>query len=125
MISVKSLGDFKNLQRFLLNSQELTVFKELEKYGEAGVAALAKNTPVDSGIMAQSWYYEIKRYKDRYSIYFYNSKIQNGTKIAIILDYGHATGSGGYVVGRNFIKPALQPIFDDLANKAWEEVKHA
>lgn len=125
MINIKSLGDFKNLERFLLNSQDLSIFNKLEKYGEAGVAALAENTPIDSGIMADSWYYEIKKYKDRYSICFYNSKIQNGTKIALILDYGHATATGGYVVGRNFIKPSLQPVFDDLANNAWEEVKHA
>jgi hypothetical protein len=94
----------------------------LEKYGQEGVVALASATPVDTGLTASSWYYEIERGPEKVSITFYNSNIQNGIPIAIILQYGHATGGGGWVQGRDYINPALQPIFDSIAQKAWEEV---
>ena len=86
------------------------------------MASLASATPVDSGETAQSWYYEITNKKGFVSISFHNSNIQNGVPIAIILQYGHGTGTGGWVAGRDYINPAIRPIFDQIANDAWKEV---
>ena len=95
---------------------------DLNKYGAQGVAALASATPVDSGLTASSWYYEVEKGKGVASITFYNSNVHRGICIAIILQYGHGTGTGGYVQGRDYINPAIQPIFDQLAEDAWKEV---
>jgi len=94
----------------------------LKKYGEQGVAALTAATPIDSGLTANSWYYEIVNANGRSSLMFNNSNIQNGIPIAVILQYGHGTGTGGWVQGRDYINPTLQPIFDSLANDVWREV---
>jgi hypothetical protein len=96
----------------------------LDKYGAEGVAALASATPVDTGETARSWYYKIERDKSgSFTLAFFNSNIQNGVPIAIILQYGHGTRNGGWVEGRDYINPAIQPIFDRLADEAWREVK--
>lgn len=97
----------------------------LDKYGREGVAALASATPIDTGVTANSWYYEINRQNGSVSIEFKNSNINNGVPIAIILQYGHATGNGGWVQGRDYINPAIQPIFDTIADNAWREVTKA
>jgi hypothetical protein len=94
----------------------------LESYGEQGVAALAAATPKDSGLTAASWYYEIERTKDAVSLQFFNSNVNDGVPIAIILQYGHGTRNGGYVVGRDYINPAARPLFDKIAENAWMEV---
>ena len=86
------------------------------------MAALASATPIDSGNTANSWYYKIDRDNSSASITFYNSNIQNGVPIAIILQYGHGTNHGGWVEGRDYINPAIQPVFDKIANEAWKEV---
>ena len=90
--------------------------------GRAGVAALSSATPVDSGETAASWYYEITNKNNTITISFHNSNIQNGVPIAILLQYGHGTGTGGWVQGRDYINPAIQPIFDQIAEYAWKEV---
>lgn len=95
---------------------------DLDRYGREGVAALASATPVDSGLTANSWSYEIVRANGTVTINFKNSNIQNGVPIAIILQLGHATGTGGWVQGRDYINPAVRPIFDRIANDAWREV---
>ena len=95
---------------------------ELDKYGRAGVAALSSATPVDSGETASSWYYDIERQNGKISIDFYNSNVNDGVAIAIILQLGHGTGTGGWVEGRDYINPAIQPIFDEIAYNAWKEV---
>ena len=95
---------------------------DLDKFGREGVAALASATPVDSGETAASWYYEITNRNNTITISFHNSNIQNGVPIAIILQYGHGTGTGGWVQGRDYMNPAIQPIFDQIANYAWKEV---
>jgi hypothetical protein len=87
-----------------------------------GVEALASATPVESGQTANSWYYEIERTNTSVTIKFCNSNIQNGVPIAVILQYGHGTGTGGWVTGRDYINPAIQPIFDEIVNKTWGEV---
>lgn len=123
MISFRQKGDFSKTFSFLEKSKEAVKIGDLDRYGRAGVAALKSATPVDSGLTANSWYYEIKREKGSVSISFLNSNIQNGVPIAIILQYGHGTRNGGWVQGRDYINPAIQPIFDEIVNNAWKEVK--
>lgn len=122
MLTVRQKGDYAKLTRYLVNVKKAVTKRDLHKYGKAGVEALSSNTPVRTGLTASSWYYEIEHKKDHSSITFYNSNVQNGIPIAIILQYGHGTGGGGWVQGRDYINPALQPIFDKLANDAWKEV---
>ena len=122
MISFRQKGDFSKLTRFLERAKNLVHLSDLDRYGREGVAALASATPVDTGKTAASWYYDIQINKESASITFDNSNIQNGVPIAIILQYGHGTRNGGWVEGRDYINPAIQPIFDKLADEAWEEV---
>lgn len=122
MISFKQKGDFSKLTSFFEKAKEIVKLGDLDKYGRAGVEALSSYTPVDSGLTASSWYYEIDHSNERVTITFNNSNIQNGVPIAIILQYGHGTGTGGWVEGRDYINPAIQPIFDRIAEDAWKEV---
>lgn len=122
MITINHYGDFKKLTNFLEKMKRMFDVSMLDKYGREGVAALSAATPVDSGKTASSWTYEIKDIKDGVSLTFNNTNIQNGVSIAIILQYGHGTRNGGWVEGRDYINPAIQPVFDELANEAWKEV---
>lgn len=122
MISFRQKGDFSKLTKFLERAKESVKLGDLDKYGRAGVEALASATPVDSGLTANSWYYEIENKNGSASITFLNRNIQNGVSIAIILQYGHGTGTGGWVQGRDYINPAIQPLFDKIADDAWKEV---
>lgn len=122
MITFRQKGDFSKLTRFLERAKEAVKLGDLDKYGREGVAALASATPVDSGLTASSWYYEIKHQNGSVSITFNNSNINKGVPIAIILQYGHGTRNGGWVQGRDYINPAIQPIFDKIADAAWREV---
>ena len=121
-ISVRQKGNFSKLTRYLIQAKKAVNFSDLDKFGKEGVAALSSATPVDSGKTANSWYYEIENKNGSATITFYNSNIQNGIPIAIILQYGHGTRNGGWVQGRDYINPAIQPIFDKIAEKAWKEV---
>ena len=96
----------------------------LSHYGDEGVIALRNATPVDSGLTADSWYYEIENTKDGLSIHWNNRNVNKGVNIAVIVQFGHGTRNGGYVVGRDYINPALKPIFDEIADKAWREVSN-
>ena len=122
MITFRHKVDFSKLTRFLEKAKETVRLGDLDKYGREGVAALASATPIDTGLTASSWYYEIENKNGRATISFHNSNIQNGVPIAIILQYGHGTGNGGWVEGRDYINPAIQPIFDKIVNNAWREV---
>nr|DAE52849.1 MAG TPA: type I neck protein [Caudoviricetes sp.] len=122
MITIKQKGDFKKLDRYLERLLNVIKRGELDKYGRMGVDALMAATPVDSGKTARSWYYEVKHTNGGASIVFRNSNVNDGVPIAIILQLGHGTGTGGYVAGRDYINPAVQPIFDQIANDAWKEV---
>lgn len=122
MISISQKGDFSKLTGFLERMKNVIKIGDLDKYGREGVAALSAATPKESGLTANSWYYEIERSKDSVSISFNNSNVNKGVPIAIILQYGHGTRNGGYVEGIDYINPAIQPLFNKIAEDAWEEV---
>lgn len=122
MISFRHRGNFSNLERFLKGNKDGVQIKDLDVYGKQGVEALSSATPIDTGKTAESWYYEITKSKKQIKISFFNSNIQNGVPIAVILQYGHATGNGGWVEGRDYINPSIQPIFDEIVKNAWREV---
>lgn len=122
MITFRQKGDFSKLTSFLERAKEAVKLGDLDKYGREGVAALSSATPVRTGLTANSWYYEIEHQNGSVSITFNNSNINKGVPIAIILQYGHGTRNGGWVRGRDYINPAIQPVFDRIANEAWKEV---
>ena len=122
MISFRQKGDFSKLNRFLERAKEAARVSILDKYGRAGVEALSSATPVDTGETAKSWYYKIEHTNGSARIVFCNSHINEGVPIAIILQYGHGTGAGGWVEGIDYINPAIQPIFNKIADAAWKEV---
>lgn len=122
MIAVRNRGSFKHTEKFLKGASNINFKRILEQCAQEGVRALAAATPVDSGLTANSWGYEIVISKSSYAIHWTNSHVVDGVPIAIILQYGHATGTGGYVQGHDYINPAIQPIFDKIANTLWREV---
>lgn len=122
MISVRHKGDFEKVTKYLAKVEKAIKASDLDKYGREGISALESATPIESGLTARSWYYEIECKKGSSIIRFCNSNVQNGVPIAIILQYGHGTRNGGWVEGRDYINPAIQPIFDKIANNAWREV---
>ncbi len=122
MIKFRHKGDFSKVTRYFERVKKTTRTFNFDKYGKQGVEALASATPVDTGLTSRSWYYEIEKTDGMVRISFCNSNIQNGVPIAIILNYGHGTRNGGWVEGRNYIDPAIQPIFDEITKNAWREV---
>lgn len=122
MIKIKSRGDFSNTKKYLTNLKNISIKSILESYARKGLSALEDSTPIDTGTTANSWYYKIEEKKDKSKIIYCNSNVPDGVPIAIILQYGHATRTGGWVEGRDYINPAIQPIFDEIANSAWREV---
>ena len=125
MISFKQKGDFSKLTGFLERIKESVKIGDLDKFGRAGVEALSSATPVNTGKTANSWYYEIENKNGVATISFNNSNIQNGVPIAVIIQYGHASRNGRWVEGRDYINPAIQPIFDKIAESVWKEVTRA
>lgn len=122
MIVLKNKGDFSKTTNFLKRITKLDYKSILSKYGKMGVDALAKATPVDTGLTASSWSYEIVEDDGGATIYWKNSNVVKGISIAVILQYGHGTGTGGYVEGIDYINPALRSIFEGIADDAWKEV---
>ena len=122
MIIFKHKGDFSKTTRYFEQMKKSTITRVLDHFGRKGVQVLSAATPVDTGLTAASWYYEIVHTKTGVSLNFGNSNVQNGVPIAIILQYGHGTRNGGWVQGRDYINPAIQPVFDELTKRAWEEV---
>lgn len=122
MISFRFKGDFSKASNYLEKVKEAARISVVDKYGRAGVAALSSATPVDSGTTANSWSYNIKRQNGSIILEFHNSHFNKGVPIAIILQYGHGTGTGGWVQGRDYINPAIQPVFDQIVEDAWREV---
>ena len=122
MIRFNHKGGFEKTFRFLKNTKKINKY-DLDKFGKDGVTALSISTPKDTWGTASSWSYEITdNSRGTVSISFNNSNIQNGVPIAIILQFGHGTRNGGWVQGRDYINPAIQPIFDNIAESAWREV---
>lgn len=122
MISFHHKGSFKKTEKFLKKSFGKDYRSVLEKYAQKGVQALAAATPVDTGLTAASWSYEIIQNGSTLSVIWKNSNVQKYVNIALILQYGHGTGNGGWVEGIDYVNPALKPIFDKMADAAWKEV---
>jgi len=125
MITFESRGDFKRTEAFLKKMSKGDMFSALERYGKMGVNALSNATPHDSGLTAASWTYEIRKSRGSVSITWLNTNVNNGVPVAIILQYGHGTGTGGWVQGRDYINPALRPVFDQIAENVWKAVTSA
>jgi hypothetical protein len=122
MVVIKHKGNFNNTEKFFKNMSKLNIRRFLESYGQEGVKALASATPVDTGKTADSWGYEVVINKNSYSLVWTNSNVVDGVPIAIVLQYGHGTRNGGFVQGRDYINPAIQPIFDKISEKIRDEV---
>lgn len=121
-VQLKSSGDFSKITRYLDKARKALHLKTVyQKYGEQGVKALSEATPVDTGLTASMWRYEIIEEPNKVTLSFLNDNSNKGVNIALILQYGHGTGTGGWVEGRDYINPAIQPIFDELAEKVWKE----
>jgi len=121
-ISFTQKGDFSKTLNWLDSLKHVFRSGILDRYGQKGVEVLQTATPVDSGVTASSWYYKVQNDASGATLSFHNSNIVNGVPIAIILQYGHGTGTGGWVEGRDYINPAIQPIFDELTEQLWKEV---
>ncbi|WMI34461.1 hypothetical protein SEA_DAMASCUS_23 [Microbacterium phage Damascus] len=124
-ISFDARGDFKNTERFLSKVSKLDIMPALRALAQAGVRALSSRTPIESGGTAAAWGYEISVSKGSSTITWTNSHTVNGVNIAIILQAGHGTGTGGWVAGRDYINPAIRPIMDQIAEDAWKVVTTA
>lgn len=122
MIKITHKGSFDNIEKFFRGVITSNHIRVLEKYGEEGVRLLTEATPIDSSETANSWSYEIRHYPGGASITWLNSNVVDGVPVVILLQYGHATRNGGYVQGRDFINPALKPLFDKIADDVWKEV---
>ena len=121
-ISFTSKGDFSKTIKFLNKVKNVKINDILSKYGKIGVNALSQATPKDSGVTSRSWNYKIEVNNDNASIVWYNANVVKGVNIAVILQYGHGTRNGGWVEGRDYINPAMKPIFDKIADQVWKEV---
>lgn len=121
-MGLSTSGSYKHLETFLTKNQKLSTVDILQPFGQDGVEALANTTPVDTGNTSASWYYEIEEGKGYAIIHWCNSHVNEGVNIAVILQYGHGTGTGAYVEGVDYINPALRPIFDKIADEAWKKI---
>lgn len=123
MIGIKQKGDFTHTEKFFKRIKTNQIYKELNKYGVLGATMLAMYTPIRTGKTASSWDYKIKQTDGQIAIYWTNdNRTKTGIPIAILIDYGHGTRNGGYVQGRHYISPAIQPVFDEIAESVWREV---
>lgn len=127
MIEIDFSGSTNKTMTFLnsMTNIQNDIRSELERAGQRGVIALANATPIDSGLTASSWGYEIEQSFGTSTIYWTNTNVYSGVNVAIILQYGHGTGTGGWVAGRDYINPALKTIFDDIADDVWKKVTSA
>ena len=123
-VKITSEGDFRKTMKFLKGITDQQYLQVLDRFGKEGVRALSSATPVDTGKTAASWSYEIHKNGKNVEIVWTNdNKTRRGDNIALMLQYGHGTGTGGYVVGRDYINPAIRPIFDDMINQIWKAVE--
>lgn len=124
MITITQKGDFRNLVNFLQKAKKIVKLSDLDKYGEMGVKALMEATPVRTGRTAASWYYKASIKNNVATLEFHNSNIQNGENIALILDLGHGSKQGYWIEGRDYIAPALEPVFEQILEDAWNELNN-
>ncbi len=124
-IEVHQSGSFDNTMRFLRTIVQGDIFRTLDRFGQEGVAALSAATPIDTGLAASSWDYRVEKSRGFWSITWLNNDIEGGAQVVLLIQYGHGTGTGGFVQGRDFINPAMRPIFDRIAEAAWEAVTRA
>lgn len=122
MIAVETRGSFRNTESWLGRMSKLSIEQQLAKYGEMGVRALSSATPVETGKTASSWSYKVSRTGRSWTLSWMNSNVVDGVPVAILLQYGHGTGTGGYVQGRDYINPAIKPIMDQIASEVWRTV---
>lgn len=122
MITIESQGEWKLTRNWFDRMTKLDLALIMNQFGKEGVSALAAATPSRSGLTAKSWNYEVTRKGNNWKITWTNSNINKGANIAVLIQYGHGTRNGGYVVGRDYINPAIRPVFDKIAQKAWKEV---
>ena len=125
MITFETKGDLHKTRGFLNGLRSRKYYQILDKYGKMGVEALSAATPVRSGLTASSWEYKIEQSKTGATISFNNTNINDGVNIALIIQYGHGTGWGGYVRGIDYINPAIAPVFQQMAEEVWKEVVNA
>ena len=123
MIKLSSNGDWSKTTSFLRRAYKLDIGALLKKYAEQGLKALSAATPVDTGLAASSWGYRIDVKKGESTITWTNSDIEGGCSVVLLIQYGHGTRNGGYIQGRDFINPAMQPVFDDMVEEIWKEVE--
>lgn len=124
-ITFTTSGDFNNLERFLNKVTKIDIRGILEGLGQEGVSALSSATPVDTGLAAHSWSYQVSGGGDVWELAWTNGDVENGFNVIFALQYGHGTGTGGYVPGRDFINPAIRPVFDQIADRFWKVVTSA
>lgn len=122
MITIESQGEWKLTRNWFDRMTKLDLALIMNQFGKEGVSALAAATPSRSGLTSKSWNYEVTRKGNNWKITWTNSNVNKGANIAVLIQYGHGTRNGGYVVGRDYINPAIRPIFDKIADKAWKEV---
>lgn len=123
MLGITVTGNHTKTSNVLKRILQNDFYSDFNRYGEMGVNALSRATPVDSSLTSRSWRYRVIRNKKRPGIEWYNTNTVNGTPVAILIQYGHATGTGGYVSGRDYINPTMRPIFDQIAHEVWKKVK--
>lgn len=124
-ITFETSGNFDNMERFLTRVQRIDVRGILEACGQEGVGALASATPTETGLAAHSWAYRVSGSGGNYTVEWYNTDIENGFNVIIGIQFGHGTGTGGYVSGIDFINPAMRPVFDQIAERYWKAVTSA
>lgn len=122
MPSLNSEGNWGKTLGWLEEASSGGMYSDFNRYGKMGVDALSSATPVDSGETSVSWSYKVIRNKNSATIEWHNSNVVNGTNVAVILQYGHGTGTGGYVAGQDYINPAIRPVFDKIATEVWKKV---
>ena len=122
MITIESQGEWKLTRNWFDRMTKLDLALIMNQFGKEGVSALAAATPSRSGLTSKSWDYEVTRKGNNWKITWTNSNVNKGANVAVLIQYGHGTRNGGYVVGRDYINPAIRPVFDKIAQKAWKEV---
>jgi hypothetical protein len=122
MIRVVVKGSFRKTERFLQRLKDGDIYRQLDQAGRTGVEALSAATPQDTGATANAWTYNIERSRGKVVISWTNTNVNNGANIAVLIQYGHGTGTGGFVHGRDYINPAMRPVFDKIAEDVWKQV---